>query len=139
MSEGRISGTESNAGGAPSGALERALGDLRALSEDIESCSVLSPTGDLQYSSHGPGVERARVAAMLGALVGLARRSARKEGKDLASQVRVRTEAGHLLMVGLEGGGTLVATTAPEARVGLVLYDMRNARVEIKKATGEVG
>ncbi|MGI8910661.1 MAG: roadblock/LC7 domain-containing protein [Rubrobacteraceae bacterium] len=139
MSEGRTTGTESNAGGSRNGELERALGDLRALSGDIESCSVLSRTGDLLYSSHGPGVERARVAAMLGALAGLAGRSAREEGKVRAAQVRVRTEAGHLLMVGLEDGGTLVAATALEARVGLVLYDMRNARAEIEKAAGEVG
>ena len=76
---------------------------------------------------------------MLGALAGLAGRSAREEGKVRAAQVRVRTEAGHLLMVGLEDGGTLVAATALEARVGLVLYDMRNARAEIEKAAGEVG
>jgi len=139
MPEGRTTGTESSAAGSPNGELERALADLRALSGDIESCSVLSQNGDLLYSSHGPGVERERVAAMLGALAALAARSARDGGKGRAAQVRVRTEAGHLLMVGLEGGGTLVAATAPEARVGLVLYDMRNARAEIEKAAGEVG
>ena len=113
------------------------LGDLRALSGDIESCAVLTGDGELLSSSHGPGVERDRLAAMLGALVGLARRAAREEGRERASQTRVRTHTGHLLLVELEGGATLVATTALEARVGLVLYDMRNARIEIEKALRE--
>jgi predicted regulator of Ras-like GTPase activity (Roadblock/LC7/MglB family) len=46
----------------------------------------------------------------------------------------VKTEGGHALLVRLEGGGALAATTGPDARVGLVLYDMRNARGEIEEA-----
>lgn len=121
-------------GATQEGELDRLLADLRALSEDIEGCAVLAGDGDLLSSSHRPGVEHDRVTAMLGALAGLARRAAREEGRERAAQVRVRTGAGHLLMVALDDGGTLVATTAPEARVGLVLYDMRNASGVIQKA-----
>ncbi|MBA3423102.1 MAG: roadblock/LC7 domain-containing protein [Rubrobacter sp.] len=130
MAESDTTNTEAT----PEGDLDRLLGDLRALAGDIESCAVLSGDGDLLSSSHGPGVERDRVTAMLGALAGLARRAARKEGRERAAQLRIQTQAGNLLMAELEGGATLVAATAPEARVGLVLYDMRNARREIEKA-----
>jgi uncharacterized protein len=34
-------------------------------------------------------------------------------------------------------GGVLAATTKPEARVGLVLYDMRNSRGEVEKVLAE--
>ena len=122
-------------GGADSaGGLDSVLADLRALSEDIESCAVLSGAGDLLSSSHAAGVDRERVAAMLAALVNLSERVARENGKEHASQVRVDAEDGHLLLVRLDGGGTLAATTAGDARVGLVLYDMRNARGEVEKA-----
>jgi hypothetical protein len=124
-------------GADSAGGLGRVLADLRALSEDIESCAVLSGAGDLLSPSHGAGVDRERVAAMLGALVNLSERVARKNGKEHASQVRVDTEGGHLLMVRLEGGGALVATTGAEARVGLVLYDMRNSRGEVEKVLQE--
>jgi predicted regulator of Ras-like GTPase activity (Roadblock/LC7/MglB family) len=117
--------------------LDRLLGDLRALSEDIDSCAVLSKDGELLSSSHGSGVDRERAAAMLAALVNLAERTARENGKSHASQLRINTEDGHLLLVRLEGGGALAATTGSEARVGLALYDMRNARGEIEKALGE--
>jgi predicted regulator of Ras-like GTPase activity (Roadblock/LC7/MglB family) len=121
-------------GDGSSGDLDRVVADLRALSGDIESCGVLSEDGELLTSSHGEGVERERVKAMLSALANLADRVARQEGKDHASQVRVKTEDGHVLLVRLEGGGALAASTGPDARVGLVLYDMRNARGEVEKA-----
>ncbi len=125
-------------GGAESaGGLDGVLADLRALSEDIDSCGVLSDDGELLSSSHGAGVDRERVAAMLAALVNLSERVARENGKEHAAQVRVDTEEGHFLMVRLEGGGALVATTGSDARVGLVLYDMRNARGEVEKVLQE--
>jgi predicted regulator of Ras-like GTPase activity (Roadblock/LC7/MglB family) len=127
--------TEGNA--VSNGGLERVIGDLQALSEDMRSCAVLSADGELRASSHVPGVERERAGAMLAALRNLAERSARESGKSHASQVRVKTEEGHLLLVRLDGGGALAATTGPDARVGLVLYDMRNARGEVDKALGE--
>ena len=114
--------------------LNRVLADLQALSGDMESCGVLSKDGKLLSSSHGEGVDRERVAAMVAALANLAERVARENGKNHASQIRVKAEGGHVLLVRLEAGGTLVATTGPDARVGLVLYDMRNARGEVEKA-----
>jgi uncharacterized protein len=114
--------------------LDRVLADLRALSGDIESCGVLSRDGDLLSSSHEEGVDRERVRAMLAALAGLAGRVARHNGKKHASQVRIKAPGGHVLLVRLEGGGFLAATTGEEARVGLALYDMRNARDEVERA-----
>jgi uncharacterized protein len=117
--------------------LDRVLADLRALSEDIETCAVLSGERDLLASSHGPGVERERVAAILAALVSLSERLARESGKGHVSQLRIDADGGHLLVVRLDGGGVLAATTKPEARVGLVLYDMRNSRGEVEKVLAE--
>jgi len=113
--------------------LDRVLADLRALSGDIDSCGVLSKDGELLSSSHGEGVDRERVTAMLAALANRSERVARENGKVHASQVRVKAEGGYVLLVRLEGGGTLAATTGPDARVGLVLYDMRNARAQVER------
>ena len=117
--------------------LDRVLADLRALSGDIESCGVLSKDGELLSSSHAEGVDRERATAMVAALANLAEKVARDNAKDHASQTRIKTEGGHVLLVRLEGGGTLAATVGPDARVGLVLYDMRNARDEVEKALEE--
>jgi len=117
--------------------LDGVIADLRALSEDIESCAVLSGDGDLLSSSHAPGVERERVGAILAALVNLSERLARESGKGQFSQLRIDTGGGHLLVVRLDGGEVLAATTGQEARVGLVLYDMRNSRGEVEKVLAE--
>ncbi|WP_162924417.1 roadblock/LC7 domain-containing protein [Rubrobacter indicoceani] len=125
----------SESGGGQGGrSLEDVLSGLRALSGDIESLAVLSPGGEVLYSSQPAGVERQRSSAMLSALGGLAVRAARENGKDHTEQVRVKTEAGHLLMVRSNDGGMIAATTGPDARVGLALYDMRNARDEVSRA-----
>ncbi|MGH3147591.1 MAG: roadblock/LC7 domain-containing protein [Rubrobacter sp.] len=117
--------------------LDRVLADLRALSEDIESCAVLSDSGELLSSSHTSEADRERVAGMLAAIASLSERAARENGKDHTSQVRVDAQEGHFLMVRIEGGGALAATTGPDARVGLVLYDMRNSRGEVEKVLQE--
>ena len=113
------------------------LADLRALSEDIESCAVLTGDRDLLSSSQDSVVDRERAGALLAALVDLSDKAAREGSKGQASQLRVDTEEGHLLLVRLDGGGVLAATTRPDARVGLVLYDMRNARAEVDRVLAE--
>src|ERR687894_2373269 len=91
---------ERSADGTAEG-LDHVLADLRALSEDIESCAVLSGDRDLISSSHEPGVDRERVGAMLAALVYLSERVARESGKGHISQLRIDTGDGHLLVVRL--------------------------------------
>ncbi len=121
--------------------VQRVLEDLRALSGEISSVAVLSDSGELEGSTLPPGVDRERYAAMVAALAGLARRTARENGGTGFSQLRVREEIGHVLLVGLEEGGTLAATAGPDARVGLVLYDMRNVRADLERVlrSGERG
>jgi predicted regulator of Ras-like GTPase activity (Roadblock/LC7/MglB family) len=128
--------TETGGAGTAEG-LDRVVADLRALSEDIQSCAVLSGDRDLLSSAHDSAVDRERAGALLAALIDLSDRVAREGGKDHASQLRIDTEEGHLLLVRLDGGGVLAATTGPDARVGLVLYDMRNARGEVDRVLAE--
>jgi uncharacterized protein len=116
--------------------MEGVLENLRALSGEVTTAAVLLKDGELEASTLPPGVDRERYAAMLAALAGIARRIARENGGSSFSQVRIKDEGGYVLLVGLEGGGTLAATTGPDARVGLVLYDMRNVRKEVEKMTG---
>ncbi len=127
MAEGSASGV---------GGVEQVLEDLRALSGEVTTAAVLSRDGELQASTLPPGVDRERYAAMLAALAGIARRVARENGGTGFAQVRIKEEEGHVLLVGLEGGDTLAATTGPDARVGLVLYDMRNVRRELERMLG---
>ena len=127
---------EAERGATGVGELEGLLEGLRSLSGEVTTAAVLSGNGDLQASTVPPGVDRERYGAMLAALAGLARRTAREGGKGEFAQARIGAEGGHVLLVGLTGGGILAATTGPEARVGLVLYDMRNTRGELERVLG---
>ena len=121
------------------GELEGMLEGLRSLSGEVSTAAVLSGNGDLLASTVLAGVDRERYGAMLAALAGLARRTAREAGGSGIKQARIGVEEGHVLLVGLAGGSTLAATTGPDARVGLVLYDMRNARPELERVLGTGG
>lgn len=123
-------------GASGAGELEGVLENLRGLSEEVTTAAVLTGDGELRASTLPPGVDRERYAAMLAALAGIARRVARENGGSGFAQARVKEEGGYVLLVGLEEGGTLAATTGPDARVGLVLYDMRNVRRELGRIFG---
>ncbi len=118
------------------GELEGVLENLRALSEEVTTAAVLSRGGELRGSTLSSGVDRERHAAMLAALAGIVRRTSRENGGSGFTQARIGAEGGYVLLVGLEGGGAIAATTGPDARVGLVLYDMRNVRAEIERMLG---
>jgi uncharacterized protein len=123
---------------APAGDLEGVLEDLRSLSGEVTSAAVVLGSGELGASTLAPGIDEQRYGAMLAALAGLARRTARENGGGGFSHARIKAAAdeGYVLLVGLRDGATLAATTGPDARVGLVLYDMRNARKEVERALG---
>lgn len=127
MAEGSVSSTRE---------LERVLEDLRALSGEVTTAAVLSKDGELWASTPPPGVDRERYTAMLAALVEHVVRAARVNGESRFVQARIGEEGGYILLLGLEGGETFAATTGLDARVGLVLYDMRNVRRELERILG---
>ena len=123
--------------GAPVGELQGVLEGLRSLSGEVTSAAVVLGNGELGASTLAPGIDRERYGAMLAALAGLAGRTAREKGGSGFWQARIKAAGeGHVLLLGLKGGATLAATTGPDARVGLVLYEMRNARGEVERALG---
>lgn len=131
--------SDSGAGGAEETKLVKVLEDLRSLSGEVDAGYVVSAEGRLLASTvkDTPEVDRDRLGAMLSALAGLSERRASERGHERAEQVRVRAPEGYVLLSPLSGGSVLAATTGPEARVGLVLYDMRNARAEAERALSE--
>lgn len=126
-----------NSGAEAHGGLESDLGrvleDLRSLSGEVDAGYVVSSEGRLLASTMEHGTEGERVGAMISTLSGLSNRRARERDYEAYSQLRVRSEEGYVLLTTLSDGSTLAATTGPEARVGLVLYDMRNARPEVER------
>lgn len=106
---------------------------MQSLSPDVRSGTVVSAGGEALASTISSSVDVERVSAMVAALFGLAGRMARERGKELPRSVKVRDEGGYVLLSRVEGETVLAAVAGPEARVGLVFYDMRNAGREISR------
>lgn len=117
----------------------RILNELQVLSSDIEASAVVSRDGSILGSTLPLGVDADRLSSMFGALLSLADRTARENGKENPYEVKIKDEDGYVLMIRVNDDTTLAAMTKPEAKVGLVFYDLRNTSKELARVLGNGG
>lgn len=102
-------------------ALERFLD----VSTDVEAAAVVSGDGLPIASALPPHVEEDRLAAMSAALLTLGERAATGLGKGALGQVYVEGDQGHVVLMAAGDDAVLVTVTSPRAKVGLILFEMR--------------
>lgn len=107
--------------------LAAALDDLLAVSQEIEAAAVVSSDGLPMASALPPHVEEDRLAAMSAALLVLGERAAQEMGKGDLSQVFVEGSTGHVVLMAAGEYAVLVAVTSHDAKVGLVLFEMKRS------------
>ena len=114
---------------------ELMVGRLRDLNQTdgVEACAVVSIDGLIMASALSTGVDEDRVSAMSAAMLSLGERISSELGRGDLDQVYIQGEKGRVLLtaVGEEAVLTLLATE--EARLGLVLLDMRRAAEDLGK------
>jgi hypothetical protein len=103
------------------------LRELQASSPDIEAAVIVSVDGLCMASALPPGMEEDRVSAMSAAMLSLGERIASELKRGALEQVYIKGEKGYaiLLSIGLEA--VLTALTRTDAKLGLILLDMRRA------------
>ncbi|MEA2478007.1 MAG: uncharacterized protein QOF16_1801 [Actinomycetota bacterium] len=111
--------------------LAGALDDLLAVSHEIEAAAVVSADGLPMASALPPHVEEDRLAAMSAALLVLGERAAQEMGKGDLSQVFVEGSTGHVVLMAAGEYAVLVAVTSREAKVGLVLFEMKRSAARV--------
>jgi hypothetical protein len=79
-------------------------------------------------------MDQSRVAAMSAALLSLGERAAEGLGRGDLSQVYIEGDGGTVFLVSAEGEAVLVAVAGTEAKVGLVLYELRRAASDVGAA-----
>jgi len=109
------------------GALDRLMAD----SLEIEAAALVSLDGFTMASALPEGMHEDRVGAMSAAILGLGERAAAELGRGELSQVFIEGEGGFVLLMSAGEGAVLTCLAGPEAKLGLVLYDMRTAADEI--------
>jgi len=111
--------------------LAEALDDFLAVSAEVEAAAVVSVDGLPMASALPAYVEEDRLAAMSAALLTLGERAASNLGKGGLSQVFVEGEDGHVILMAAGTDAVFVTVTSTDAKVGLVLFEMRRIAARI--------
>jgi len=113
------------------GRLNRAIGDLLAQAPEVEAAAVVSFDGLPMASALPATMDEDRVAAMSAALLSLGERAAEGLGRGALSQVYIEGEHGTVYLVSADDEAVLVAVASPDAKVGMMLYEVRRAAAAV--------
>ena len=107
--------------------LASALNDFISSSPDVEAAAVVSFDGLAMASALPDDVDEDRLGAMSAALLSLGEQAANGLGRGELSQVFVEGEHGFVFLMSARDEAVLSAVTSRQAKIGLMLYEMRRA------------
>lgn len=116
--------------------LAQALDELMHNDPDIQAAALVSLDGFTMASALPQGMQADRVGAMSAAILGLGERAATELGRGHLSQVFIEGENGYVLLIAAGERAVLTAMADPQAKLGLVLYDMKSAAERIGAILG---
>lgn len=108
------------------------LRDLQR-TDGVEASAVVSVDGLIMASALPSGVEEDRVSAMSAAMLSLGERIASELGRGSLEQVYIRGKTGLVLLMAVGQEAVLTTLAREEAKLGLVLLDMRRASDDLAK------
>ncbi len=107
--------------------LAAALDRLLDGSADIQAAALVSLDGFTMASALPPGMHEDRVGAMSAAILGLGERAAAELGRGHLSQVFIEGKDGYVVLIAAGDRAVLTSLAGIDAKLGLVLYDMRES------------
>jgi predicted regulator of Ras-like GTPase activity (Roadblock/LC7/MglB family) len=112
------------------------LKDLQGNTPDIEASAIVSVDGLIMASSLPSGVEEDRVSAMSAAMLSLGERIAGELGRGGLDEVYIHGNDGYVLLMSSGNEAVLTVLARQEAKLGLVLLEMRRAAQELEILVG---
>lgn len=109
------------------------LRDLQISSPDVEAAAVVSVDGLTMASALPREVEEDRVSAMSAAMLSLGERIATELGRGNLDQVYIKGENGYVFLMAVGAEAVLTVLARKDARLGLLLLDMRRAVIDLVK------
>jgi uncharacterized protein len=103
---------------------------------EIEAAALVSLDGFTMASALPETMQEDRVGAMSAAILGLGERAAAELGRDRLSQVFIEGENGYVLLIAAGDRAVLTSLAGKQAKLGLVLYDMRETADTIAEILG---
>ncbi len=116
--------------------LAAALNTFMRMSDDVEAAALVSLDGFTMASALPEGMHEDRVGAMSAAILGLGERAAAELGRGKLSQVFIEGDAGYVLLMAAGDRAVLTALANLDAKLGLLLYDMRDVADAIADILG---
>lgn len=116
--------------------LAAALDMLMDNNQEILAAALVSFDGFTMASALPDSMEDDRVGAMSAAILGLGERAAAELGRGALTQVFIEGENGYVLLIAAGDRAVLTCIADKEAKLGLVLYDMRDAAETIAGVLG---
>jgi uncharacterized protein len=107
------------------------LRDFRGSIPDVEASAVVSADGLIIASDLPQGVEEDRVSAMSAAMLSLGDRISTELRRGVLDQVYIHGENGYVVLMSAGEEAVLTVLARKEAKLGLILYDMRRAAADI--------
>ena len=114
--------------------LDRALAELLGQAPELEAAAVVSFDGLAMASALPAGMDEDRVAAMSAALLSLGEKAAHGLGRGDLSQVYVEGDNGTVFLVSADDEAVLVAVGRAGAKVGLMLFEVKQAAAAVGTA-----
>lgn len=116
--------------------LAASLDLLMENNQEILAAALVSLDGFTMAAALPDGMEDDRVGAMSAAILGLGERAAAELGRGALTQVFIEGENGYVMLIAAGDRAVLTCIADIEAKLGLVLYDMREAAETIAEILG---
>lgn len=116
--------------------LASALNQLMQEDADIQAAALVSLDGFTMASALPASMQPDRVGAMSAAILGLGERAAAELGRGHLSQVFIEGDNGYVLLMAAGDRAVLTVMADSNAKLGLVIYDMRAAAANIADILG---
>jgi predicted regulator of Ras-like GTPase activity (Roadblock/LC7/MglB family) len=116
--------------------LAASLDALMENNQEILAAALVSLDGFTMAAALPEGMEDDRVGAMSAAILGLGERAAAELGRGALTQVFIEGENGYVVLIAAGDRAVLTCIADIEAKLGLVLYDMREAAETIAEILG---
>jgi len=114
--------------------MKKALEALLETSPDFEGAAAVSADGFVIASALPEGSDEAKVGAMAAAILSLGERAAGEMGKGKLETVFVEGDNGYVLVTAVSDSVLLTVATSKYAKLGLVFYELRSVKDQLKKS-----
>jgi predicted regulator of Ras-like GTPase activity (Roadblock/LC7/MglB family) len=110
---------------------------LQRSSPDITAAALISQDGLVIASALQPEMSEDRISAMSASILSLGEQITKETNRGKLEQVYIQSEEGHLVLMAVGEHAILIALVAVQAKMGILLLDMRHAADELARVLAE--